>query len=173
MGQEMVCAPKRRPDAHGRALRRERILARLREGWACDEIAREERLTRQRVRQIVREALDRRIVDDGAAHAKLQLARLAAAIRLAGEAVAAGDIKAITSLLKVLDRLDRYQKIGAASQVEDDQAREKLLSKINRIAANLQADAPAPAAEGREEDGPRKGAEAGKHENSPSLAASP
>ncbi len=173
MGQEMVGTPKRRPDAHGRELRRERIFARLREGWACDEIAREERLTPQRIRQIVREALDRRIVDDGSAHAKLQLARLVAAMRLAAEAVASGDIKAITSMLKVLDRLDRYQKIGAANQVYDDQSRGKLLDKINRVAANLQVDAPAPASDGREAGGPRAGAEADKDEKSPIFAASP
>ena len=65
--------------AHGVAARR--IFARLREGYAYDEIAREEQVTPERVRQIVREALARRFVDDETDHAKLQLARLAQAIR--------------------------------------------------------------------------------------------
>ncbi len=69
-------APKRRLTIFGRAARRKRIFARLREGWAYDEIAREERLTAARVRQIVSEVLQKRQVDDGMDHALLQLARL-------------------------------------------------------------------------------------------------
>ncbi len=42
MGEEAAPAPKRRLDARGTVLRRGRILAPLREGWAYDEVAREE-----------------------------------------------------------------------------------------------------------------------------------
>ena len=82
---------KKRLDARGRVLRRGRILARLREGWAYDEVAREEELTPERVRQIVREALAQRIVDDETDHAKLQWHRLAPAMQIAGMAVADGE----------------------------------------------------------------------------------
>jgi hypothetical protein len=84
------------------------------------------------------------------------LARLQPSMRLAGEAVAAGDVTAIAPLMKVLDRLDRYQRAAKAVQVYDDEARRKL--KINRVAANLGVDearAAAKAAEGA------KGAPAG------------
>ena len=128
---------KRRLDARGRVLRRGRIFARLREGYAYDEIAREEQLTPERVRQIVREALARRIVDDETDHAKLQLARLAQAMQIASIAVADGDVKAIPAFLKVLDRLDRYQRTAKVSEVYDDEARKRLFDKINRVAANL------------------------------------
>jgi hypothetical protein len=141
----------RRLTAHGRVLRRARILARLREGWAYDEIASHERLTAERVRQIVRKALEKRIIDEEAEHAKLQLARLQPSMRLAGEAIAAGDVTAIAPLMKVLDRLDRYQRAAKAVQVYDDEARRKLMDKINRVAANLEVDearAAAKAAEG-------------------------
>jgi hypothetical protein len=137
MVDDRAPALARRLNAHGRVLRRGRIFARLREGWAYDEIASQERLTAERVRQIVRQALGRRIIDDGAEHAKLQLARLQPAMRLAGEAIADGDVKAIAPLMKVLDRLDRYQKVANAVQVYDDEARRKLMDKINRVAANL------------------------------------
>ncbi len=130
----------RRLNAHGRVLRRGRIFARLREGWDYDEIASQERLTAERVRQIVRKALERRIIDEGAEHAKLQLARLQPAMRLAGEAIAEGDVTAIAPLMKVLDRLDRYQRVAKAVQVYDDEARRKLMDKINRVAANLEVD---------------------------------
>ena len=76
MVDERAPALARRLTAHGRVLRRGRIFARLREGWAYDEIAAHERLTAERVRQIVRQALEKRIIDEGAEHAKLQLERL-------------------------------------------------------------------------------------------------
>jgi hypothetical protein len=68
------------------------------------------------------------------------LDRLAPVMQLAAEAVAAGDVSAITPYLKVLDRLDRYQTIAGANQAYDDEARKKLFDKINRVAANLGAD---------------------------------
>src|SRR5271165_1790443 len=75
-------APKRRLARDGKAARRKRIFARLREGWGYDEIAREER---------------------GPARA---LPRLGPTLRAAGEAVADGDVRVIAALTKVLDRLD-------------------------------------------------------------------
>ena len=58
-------------------------------------------------------------------------------MQLAAEAMAAGDISAITPYLKALDRLDRYQTVASANQVYDDEARKKLMDKINRLADNL------------------------------------
>jgi hypothetical protein len=131
--------PKRaRLNPHGKALRRERIFARLRGGWAYDEIAREERVTPRRVRQIVSEALRRRQVDDGSDHAMLQHARLEKALRLAAEAVAAGEIGAIAPYLKVLAQLDRYQGAASVKQAYDEKAPERLFAKINRVAARLE-----------------------------------
>ncbi len=102
--------------------------------YAYDDIAREEELTPERVRQ--REALAERIVDE-TDHAQPQWRRLATAKQIAGMAVADGDAKAIPAFLKVLDRLDRYQQAAKVSQVYDDDARERLFDKINRVAANL------------------------------------
>ena len=64
----------------------------------------------------MREALARRIVEDETDHAKLQLARLAQAMQIASMAVADGDVKAIPALLKVLDRLDRYQRAAKVNR---------------------------------------------------------
>jgi predicted transcriptional regulator len=140
MVDETLSAPKRRLGARARVLRRGRIFALLREGWAYDEIASDEGVTAERIRQIVREALEKRLVDEETDHAKLQLARLQPAMRLAGEAVADGDVSAIAPLLKVLDRLDRYQRVAKVNQVYDEEARKKLFDKINRVAANLGVD---------------------------------
>ena len=116
--------------------------------YAYDEIAREEQLTPERVRQIVREALARRIVDDETDHAKLQWLRLAQAMQIGSMAVADGDVKAIPAFLKVLDRLDRYQRTAKVSEVYDDEARKRLFDKINRVAANLGLDETRTAIEG-------------------------
>ena len=61
-------------------------------------------------------------------------------MRLTGEVIADGDVTAIAPLMKVLDRLDRYQRVAKAVQVYDDEARRKLMDKINRVAANLGVD---------------------------------
>ena len=60
MDPETIARPARpRLNPYTRALRRERIFSRRRLGWPYAEIAREERLSEQRVRQIVIEALGR------------------------------------------------------------------------------------------------------------------
>ena len=175
--------PERRLNALARVARRARIFARLREGWAYDEIARDERLTAERVRQIVREALERRLPDEDTDHAKLQLDRLRPAMRVATAAVEEGDVRAIAPLLKVLDRLDRYQKTAKVNQVYDDGARKKLFEKLNRVAANLglaviedptKAQAkPAPEAAPAPEPGEPKGPAAEKEKTPWGVGASP
>jgi predicted transcriptional regulator len=120
--------------------RRRRIFARLCEGLTYEEIANEEGVTITRIRQIVSAELQQRSVDSGAEHAKLQLERLASVMQLAAEAVAAGDVTAITPYLKVLDRLDRYQTVASANQAYDEEARKKLMDKINRMAENFGVD---------------------------------
>ena len=131
---------RRRLGAHGMMFRRRRIFVRLRAGFTYEEIANEERVTITRIRQIVSKELKQREVDSGAEHAKLQLERLVPAIQLAAEAIAAGDVSAITPYLKALDRLDRYQTVASAERVYDDEARKKLMEKINRMAENLGID---------------------------------
>jgi predicted transcriptional regulator len=130
-------ARRRRLGAHGMMFRRRRVFAQLREGFTYEEIAAEEGVSASRIRQIVSQEVQQRGVDSGAEHAKLQLDRLAPAIQLAAEAIAAGDISAITPYLKALDRLDRYQVVASANQAYDDEARKKLMEKINRMAENF------------------------------------
>ena len=141
MVQEFAPAKRRRRlGAHGMMLRRKRIFGGLRDGLRYDEIAAQEGVTTERIRQIVTEVLKNRAVDSEADHAKLQLDRLVPALQIAAEAVASGDVRAIPSYLKVLDRLDRYQATASVNQVYDDEARKKLIDKINRLAENLGID---------------------------------
>lgn len=139
---ETVSKPRRpRLNPYTKGLRRERIFSRRRLGWPYSEIAREEGLSQERVRQIVIEALERQGIDRPADHAMLQMVRLEKAHEVAAEALAAGDLSAISPYLGVLERLDRYAQIGAAKQAPayDDAARERLLAKLNRVAARIDA----------------------------------
>jgi hypothetical protein len=140
MVQESVSVPKRYLSEKERMLRQERIFARLREGWAYADIAQAEGLSSKRISQIVGKALQRRTPDSASDHAMLQLARLEPALRLAAGALAEGDVEAVSPYLKLLDRLDRYQKPLAAVVVYDDKARQRLLAKMNRIIARIRAE---------------------------------
>jgi hypothetical protein len=130
--------PGRRLNVLGKAARRKRIFARLREGWAYDEIAGEERVSAERVRQIVAEVLGKRVIDRGEDHAHLQLERLMPALRIVGEAIGRGELKAVAPLIKVIDRLDKHQTTVVAKYTYGPEERTRLLEKINRLADNLQ-----------------------------------
>ena len=145
--------PGRRLNVLGKAARRKRIFARLREGWAYEEIAGEERLSAERIRQIIAEVLDKRVIDRGVDHAHLQLERLMPAMRIVGEAIGRGELKAVAPLIKVIDRLDRHQQTVVAKYTYGPEERQRLLDKINRLADNLQPvdrEAPAQATEEHE-----------------------
>jgi hypothetical protein len=80
-------------------VRSKRILERLGEGFGCDEMAGQEKLTERRVRQIVAEALQGREALEGAVHAHMQIARLGRAAPVAGEARSRGDIRAVAPFI--------------------------------------------------------------------------
>ena len=135
---EQTPTPGRRLNVLGKAARRKRIFERLREGWAYDEIASEERVSAERVRQIVAEVLGKRVIDRGVDHAHLQLERLMPALRLVGEAIGRGELKAVAPLIKVIDRLDKHQDTVVAKHSYGPEERTRLLDKINRLVDNLQ-----------------------------------
>ena len=135
MADDKAPVRRRRLGAHGMMFRRRRIFAGLREGFTYDEIAADEGVSPSHPPDRLAGAAATWGRQRG--RAKLQLDRLAPAIQLAAEAIAAGDISAITPYLKALDRLDRYQTVATANQVYDDEARKKLMDKINRMAENF------------------------------------
>ena len=57
----------------------------------------------------VTEVLNKRVIDRGVDHARLQLERLMPALRIVGEAIGRGELKAVAPLIKVIDRLDKHQ----------------------------------------------------------------
>ena len=123
--------------AAARDLRRLRILASLQAGLSYAAIGRAEGLSRERVRQIVAKALDEEGSGTKLDHARVQIARLEPALRLAASAVAGGDLSAIDRLLRVLDRLDRYCAVEGAATSEEAGGRERLLAKLNAMAERM------------------------------------
>ncbi len=131
-----------RRSAREREIRRVRILEMVQGGFSYAAIAKRERLSRERVRQIILKSLQH----DAAApvdHALVQMARLEPALRLAADRVAAGDLKAIGPLLKVLERLDKY---GPRVQVDSETSAElhaRLMTKLNGALAQMDRQAAA------------------------------
>ena len=141
--------PRPRLNFVARTARTQRIFERLREGWAYDEIASAERLSAERIRQIVTEALAHRVVDTGEDHAQLQIERLRPALKLACDSVKAGELRAIGPLIKVIDRLDRHHAgVVRTSIPYGEDFRARLLAKINAVADNLAGEEIAPGLDG-------------------------
>ena len=115
--REQIPAPRRRLNVLTKAERRKRIFARLREGWAYDEIAAEQRVSGRA------DPADRLGSPQQAGHppcgapitSRLQLERLKPALSgSSGEAVQRGDLKAIGPLIRVIDRLDKHEQTVVA-----------------------------------------------------------
>ena len=121
--------PRRRQTQFTRVARTKRILERLREGWAYDEVAREEGLTERRVRQIVAEYLKDRDAVEGVTHAHMQIDRLGWAMRVAAQAMTEGDVRAIGPFIKAIDRLDRYQALARRTGTQPNTLEEDLEKK--------------------------------------------
>jgi len=129
-------APVRRT-AHEREERRIRIMVMMRSGFSYEAIAREHTLTRERIRQIVIASLQMEKGVERIDQMRVQMARLEPALRLAARAVENGKLSAIGPLLKVLDRLDKYGAVAEAPPPYREDARERLLAKLDRVAARL------------------------------------
>jgi hypothetical protein len=103
---------KRRTTKFSRSARNKRIVERLRQGFGYDEIGREEKLSEWRVRQIVKQALEGREALESAIHAHMQIDRVGQALRVAADALAEGDIRAVAPFIKALEKLDHYQSLA-------------------------------------------------------------
>jgi hypothetical protein len=59
------------------------------------------------------------------------------ALRIVGEAIGRGELKAVAPLIKVIDRLDKHQETVVAKYSYGPEERQRLLDKVNRLADNL------------------------------------
>ena len=123
--------------ARARDLRRLRILDAVQAGLSYATIGRDEGLSRERVRQIVAQTLDEDGAETKLDHARVQMARLEPALRLAARAVGDGELAAIDRLIKVLDRLDKYSAVEGSGSDYEQGGRERLLTKLNSMAQRM------------------------------------
>jgi hypothetical protein len=125
--------------------RAQRVFEAMIGGAGAEVIRAREKLTQKRVETIVRDALGRRWVLPLAEFARLQIARLEALSVKVFKRAQAGELKAIDRALKILERLDRYHGFDRASPALEqygEEERERLLDKLNTIAARLKLDEP-------------------------------
>ena len=94
------------------AERKLRIVERLTSGLSVAHIAHVERLTIQRVRQIIAEMLEKREVDPPSGYVQLQIARVGEAMVVAHTMMLQGDLHALDRLIKLNGELDRYHGFG-------------------------------------------------------------
>jgi hypothetical protein len=94
------------------AERKQRILERLTTGASVMNVARVEKITVRRVRQIVAEMLAKREADPAAGFVQLQIARLGDAMVVAHTMMMEGDLQAMDRLIKLTAELDRYHGFG-------------------------------------------------------------
>ena len=106
-------------------------------GWSYAAIGREEAISRERMRQIVAQAFEAGESETKLVHARVQLTRLEPALRLAARSVADGELSAIDRLLRAPGRLEKYAAIDGADPAYDEDARERLLAKLNAMAENI------------------------------------
>jgi hypothetical protein len=142
MTAEQALVPPRRT-ARQREERRIRIMGMVRSGFSYEVIARDERLSRERIRQIVAQSLK---TDDGSNRvdqARVQMARLEPALRLAARGVDNGKLSAINPLLKVLDRLDKYGAVVDIVNKDYEGAHERLMTFVNKAAERAMGPVPA------------------------------
>ena len=123
--------------ARARDLRRLRILASVQAGLSYAAIGRDEGVSRERVRQIVAQSLSDHGAETKLDHARVQMARLEPALRLAAQAVGDGELAAIDRLIKVLDRLDKYSAVEGSDDGYYQGGRERLLTKLNTMAERM------------------------------------
>ncbi|SRR5579883_759011 len=129
-----------RLNAYERAMRRDRIFARLLDGQSAASIADEEKVTPRRIRQIIKESLERWDADPVQDYVGVQIARLESALRLIERKIAAGDSGAVDKLVRVLGQLDKYHRSQLRpvdiDLVDRDEA---VLGRLERLGASRAA----------------------------------
>ena len=104
-------APDVRAQRRGRretgVARRERYFNLMVSGHGCSQIAKMVRTSVATVRREIDRALAERRLDAPESFAKVQVARLMKALRLAEAAVELGELKAVATYLRVVAALDR------------------------------------------------------------------
>jgi hypothetical protein len=117
-----------------RRARGSKIVAAFAFGAPLDAIAEAENIPRKRVEKLLSEELQNMWLAPAQEYARLQIARLEPIYAKLRSRAEKGDLRAVDQILRVLDRLDRYHGFGKAPPPKkpyDENARARLLAKLN------------------------------------------
>jgi hypothetical protein len=106
-----------------RAKRREEMLEAVVSGAERGIVARKYGVSLKTVQREVDRALDQRRPDTPVRYVRLQVERLTRALQSIDHAIDAGDIDAVSHLLKVIDKLDRYHGLSSAREAAEAASR--------------------------------------------------
>jgi hypothetical protein len=125
--------------------RAKRMIAALVEGVDLEAIAAQERLPAKEAQTILREGLGQRWVAPAADFAKIQIARLENLSLHVMDRIDSGELAAVDRALRIIDRFDRYHGFNRASPALEpygEADRQRLIDKLNAVAARLDGDRP-------------------------------
>lgn len=106
---------QRRTRREDRVARRERYFGLMMSGYTCAQIARMAETSAATVRREIDRALAERRLDAPERFARVQVARLVKALKLAEAAIELGELKAVAIYLRAVAALDRYHEIAAGT----------------------------------------------------------
>ncbi len=106
---------KRRVRREKKVALRERYFDLMVSGYNCSQIARIVQTSAATVRREIDRALAERRLDAPEHFARVQVARLAKALRLAEAAIELGELKAVATYLRIVAALDRYHELAAGA----------------------------------------------------------
>jgi len=92
--------------------RREAYFDLLVSGYSVEQIAATTKKSPSAVRRAIGQALAKRQLDAPEDYARLQVARLTKALRLADALIDRGDVRGLAPLVKIVGELDRYHGLG-------------------------------------------------------------
>jgi hypothetical protein len=126
---------KRRARRSTRIARRERAFNLMASDYTHSQIAKMARTSVAAVRREIDRALAERPLETPERFARLQVARLIKALRLAEAAVELGELTAVAAYLRIVAALDRYHELAAGSPppLRSTKAQRALPASLNEL----------------------------------------
>jgi hypothetical protein len=112
--QRAAVRAQRRARRNQRIARRENFFDLIASGYSCRQIAEAAKVSAATVRREIDRAIAERRLDAPERYARVQVARLTKALRLADASIERGELKAIKPYMRLIAALDRYHGLGAA-----------------------------------------------------------
>ena len=113
--QRAAVRAQRRARRNQRIARRENFFDLIASGYSCRQIAEAAKVSAATVRREIDRAIAERRLDAPERYARVQVARLTKALRLADASIERGELKAIKPYMRLIAALDRYHGLGTAS----------------------------------------------------------